>query len=121
MIVEMGNPTPHNVDHDQPVVYYWADPNPDTPPVPDDHANGKDALLRALQSVITRDIPEAFLSVVRDWPSHCDQNPTWVQSDDVNLAQMLSEAYGCPVGRPEDVEQTHHTYAGPPGVGPVEG
>lgn len=117
MYVQMGNARAHNTDHGQPCVYYWSIHDGVFEPVPAERPAGKDALLQSLQSPVTRGIPEAFLSVVRDWPNHSDLPPTWVASDDANLAQMLSEAYDIPVGVPEDVEATHHTYAGPPGVG----
>lgn len=124
MRVLMGNATPHAtiVDHTDPCEYAWF--------VPDeagythesaDRPNGKDALIHSL----TREVPhlpghEAFLSIARDWPNHSPNPPTWVACDtDPDLAQMLAEAYDCPVGRPDDVEDTHHTASGPPGVGPA--
>lgn len=124
VIVKMGNQTPHPtiVDHDQPCVYTWTDYGSGLTHVAEGRPDGKEALLH----VLTNNVPhmpdhEAFVSVVTDWPNHSPKSPAWVDSDDADLAQMLSEAYGCPVGVPEDVEQTHHTDAGPPGVGPVEG
>ena len=120
MIVEMGNatPNPNIVDHGDPCVYTWTDNGGEYTHVAEGRPNGKDALVHVLSSVVTR-LPdhEAFVSVTRDWPNHSDVPPTWVTSDNEDLAQMLAEAYGCPVGKPEDVEATHHTAAGPPGVG----
>ena len=51
------------------------------------------------------------------WDNHSAGPPTWVESDDPALEEMLSRHYGCPVGAPKDVERTHWTEAGPPGVG----
>lgn len=63
---------------------------------------------------------EAFVSVVRNWDEHSDVPPTWVTSDNPEMERVLSEFYGCPIGKPADVEDTHHTLSGPPGVGPEE-
>lgn len=123
MKVQMGNATPHSaiVDHDQPCEYQWDSRGGDSTHVVEGRPNGKDALLHVLTNDIVQ-MPDhtAFLSIVRDWPNHSPKNPTYSASDDEpDLALMLSEAYGCPVGRPEDVEDTHHTVSGPPGVGPT--
>lgn len=48
----------------------------------------------------------------------CATKPTWVWSDNPDLAEFLGQWYDCPVGIPGDVENTHHTEAGPPGVHP---
>lgn len=45
-----------------------------------------------------------------------DEKPSWVESDSPELAALLGAHYGIPVGAPEDLEDTHHTYNGPPGV-----
>lgn len=62
---------------------------------------------------------EAFLSVVRSWSMNADGIPAWVWSDNNDFAVLLGAFYGCPVGRPDDIEMTHHTDSGPPGVGPA--
>lgn len=61
---------------------------------------------------------EAFVSVVRNWDEHSDVPPTWVASDNADMQRLLSEYYGCASGKPDDVEDTHWTLSGPPGVGP---
>lgn len=126
MLVRMGNETPHAhilpSDHDgAPCEYTWRLPEGfDYTHEPEGRLNGKDALIHVLSNNVPH-LPghEAFVSVTNDWPNHSPKPPTWVWSDNEDLAVMLSEAYGCPVGRPDDVEDTHHTLAGPPGVGPV--
>lgn len=60
---------------------------------------------------------EAFLSAVATWTAHSSAAPSWVWSDNAELERQLSEWYGCPTGVPADVEATHHTDAGPPGIG----
>lgn len=41
------------------------------------------------------------------WPAHSDASgPSWVETDDEDLAGALSQHYGCPVGRPDDWETT---------------
>lgn len=52
------------------------------------------------------------------WAHHADAPPSWVWSDNEALQALLAESFGCPVGRPEDLEDTHHTRSGPPGTGP---
>jgi hypothetical protein len=66
---------------------------------------------------------EAFNSVTNVggiWDHHggLENKPTWVYSDSDGLAALLAEHFGCKVGQPGDVEKTHFTEAGPPGVGP---
>ncbi len=117
----MGNstPLPSMVNHSDPCVYTWNDNGSGLTHVAEGRPNGKDALLHVLTNGVTH-LPdnEAFVSIVRDFPNHSDQPPSWVASEDCpDLALMLSEAYDIPVGKPEDVEATHHTLAGPPGVG----
>lgn len=78
--------------------------------------------------VVTVDIPPgmplmqaaATITLGRGvWESHSKgQPPTWVESDNPVLAGLLAEHYGCVVGAPADVEATHYTESGPPGVGP---
>lgn len=129
MQVQMGNHGAHSslVDHEEPCVYTWDDNGAGLTHDLDGSAygvaergSGKDALIYVLTHEITR-LPghEAFVSIVRDWPNHSAEPPHWVWSDDEDLAEMLAEAYDCPVGIPDDVEATHHTDAGRPGVGPT--
>lgn len=64
---------------------------------------------------------EALLAVVHPdgiWAAHSAANPSWVDSDDPAFAALLSAFYGCPVGVPDGVENTHFTLAGPPGYHP---
>lgn len=65
---------------------------------------------------------EALLAVAHfgdgAWTKHSASSPTWVWSDNEVMAQYLSDLYGCPKGRPADVEATHYTRAGAPGVYP---
>lgn len=63
---------------------------------------------------------EAVLSVIAAWNSEGNTRPAWVWSDNERFAVLLGEFFGCPVGRPADVEQTHYTVAGPPGVFPPD-
>lgn len=62
----------------------------------------------------------AIISPVGVWKSHAQPGtkPTWVWSDDPETERLISEYYDCPRGRPDGVEDTHHTNAGPPGVVP---
>lgn len=60
---------------------------------------------------------EALLAVFGAWQSEGTGTPDWVWSDNEDFAVLLGAFFGCAVGRPADVEATHHTDAGPPGVG----
>lgn len=62
---------------------------------------------------------EAVLSVVACWNAEGSGKPSWVEvEDNPDFEKLLSEFFGCPRGKPADVEQTHYTVSGPPGVGP---
>ncbi len=54
------------------------------------------------------------------WSYHSDSPATWVESDSPGLSALLAEHFGCPEGAPDDLEDTHWTRAGRPGVGPEE-
>lgn len=131
MEVMMGNATPHQcdtsggghahvlLDHGEPCTYNWGDFGALT----HDSDAGLDGLASGVH-VLSNDVThlpesECFVSIVSDWPHHSPNPPAWVWASDPDLARMLSEFYGCPVGVPEDLEDTHHTAAGPPGVGPT--
>lgn len=117
MIVELGNraATQAGTEHGEPAVTTIRIPDEAT------HTEGADAveLMRHLTQNpdITR-LPgmEAFVSVVRIWPMHSSSKPAWVASDNADMQRLLSEYWDVPQGKPDDVEQTHHTLNGPPGV-----
>jgi hypothetical protein len=48
---------------------------------------------------------------------HSDESPVWVHcAEKPGLTSLLAEHYECSVGKPDDVEETHWTLNGPPGV-----
>ena len=57
---------------------------------------------------------EAFQTAIASWRAESYANPTWVWSDNEDFAVLLGQFFDCPVGRPDDVEATHYTLAGPP-------
>lgn len=70
---------------------------------------------------------EALLAIVSAWPQQSGAAPTWVNvipgemtakgvAEDVQ--KFLSDHYQCPEGKPMDVEDTHWTRFGAPGVFP---
>lgn len=68
-------------------------------------------------------LSEAFTTITDPrgaWGAHAAQgdSPSWVYSDNAALQMLLAQHFGCVEGRPDNVEATHHTLAGPPGVGP---
>jgi hypothetical protein len=81
------------------------------------------------ERVLTINIPddvslgEAFVSITDPrgvWRAHSTEGatPTWVSSENEGLEFILSQHFGCDRGVPANVEATHYTEAGPPGVGP---
>ncbi len=106
--------------------------------IPDDYtmAPGADVNELALHLARNPDVThlpdhEAFLVVAHPaggmWPEHRmgADPPTWVhvegpdQEKADELQRVLSEFYGASSGRPDDVEGTHWTRHGMPGVGPL--
>ena len=75
---------------------------------------------RAVDGITRMPDQEALLAVIASWRAESSGSPTWVWSDNEDFAVLLGHFFDCPVGRPGDVEATHHTDAGPPGVGPVD-
>lgn len=68
-------------------------------------------------------LAEAFTTITARnglWSYHSDSPASWVESDSPGLAQLLAEHFACPIGAPDDVEDTHWTPAGRPGIGPEE-
>lgn len=66
-------------------------------------------------------LAEAFVCITSPqgvWANHSDSQASWVYSDSPGLQSLLAEHFNCPQGYPEDLEETHHTFSGPPGVGP---
>lgn len=71
----------------------------------------------------------AVLGVIRSWADHATTKPTWVvvepgarsEEEAADFERFLSEYWRCDRGYPDDLEETHNTFAGPPGVGPSEG
>lgn len=146
MKVELGNAAPllpEGETRDAPCVTYWGVNND-----PDNFPEGHHAYQQVLDSGLTGDelrlhladsildsnglltqLPghEAVVSVVASWREHAQPGtrPTWVWSDDDEVARILSELYRCPVGRPDDIETSHYTYHDghtfAPGEAPVEG
>lgn len=82
-----------------------------------------DALLDADGRVTHLPGHEPVLAVASPF-GHWRQNakigtkPLWVWSDDDEVERILSEYWKCPRGVPGDVEATHHTLGGAPGLFP---
>lgn len=69
---------------------------------------------------------EALLAVVHPggglWTKHSNAKPTWVACDENPvLAEQIGAVLGIPVGKPADVEDTHWTLSGPPGINMSDG
>lgn len=124
MRIEFGNPSPREAATGEPV------PGPSVTYVniPDTYtfkggADAKDLALHLAQNPDITNLPdhEAFVAVAHGtaglWTRHSASKPSWVWSDNEDMSALLSEYYGCPVGRPDDLEDTHYTQSGAPGVG----
>lgn len=131
MLVELGNVAPKMANGAPahlgapavtrlhiPDSYTW-DPNVDMVAF---RANVADAVLRG-DGITHRPDDEALLSILHPygtWRSHSDAVPSWIHSDAEGFAEAASAFHGGlpAIGRPADVEDTHWTLAGPPGVVP---
>jgi hypothetical protein len=63
---------------------------------------------------------EAILATITGVRNESNATPAWVWSDNEDFAVLVGEFYGCPVGRPDDTEDTHFTASGAPGVHPED-
>lgn len=147
MIILLGNPKPHHVKDGEriplpgpvqheieiPPGQYSLEPGADV----------RDLTQHLFRNRTVTKLPdhELFVHVVASaspevgflggaWGSgnHGSEDPTWVSciaqtAEEVDqaaeLERLLSEFWECPRGVPDDVEDTHHTFNGPPGVGPA--
>lgn len=122
MQVEYGNPAANFVNFDEPTVTYQTIPDSYSYQVASDAGELASEIALKMATApdgITR-MPdqEAMLSAIAGWRANSRANPTWVWSDNEDFAVLLGKFFGCPVGRPADLEETYHTIAGAPGVGP---
>ena len=130
MIVDLGNDHPTRTEGRAPVVTTFTIPDSYTYAVADSAADLA-AAVKAEQAdaLVNRDgitrLPDqdAILIIQAGWRSEAQGGtiPTWVESDNADFAVLVSHFFGgIPIGRPDDVEATHYTLAGEPGVGPAE-
>ncbi len=121
VLVEMGNLNPNAVGAEGPAVTYIGVPDSYTYEVAksaETLANDVAAHVGRASNGVTR-LPdqEALLAVVAAWNAESGGSPEWVWSDNKDFAVLLGRFYDCQVGRPDDIEATHHTNAGPPSQG----
>lgn len=123
MHVELGNTNPTSTAS-SPCVTYVSVPDFYTYEVAD---SASDLAVTVLRDIMIGDprvthMPgqEAAVAVFNAWASEGDGQPTWVWSDNDDFATLLGHIFACPVGRPADLEDTHYSYAGAPGVHPAE-
>lgn len=50
----------------------------------------------------TNSISTSFVEIEGTWSLHSDKKPLWVESNNKALAGLLAEAFGCPIGRPDN-------------------
>ena len=128
MLVELGNAHPKNVSHSDPAVCYVNVAHTNTDDYSIDHGALKshlvDVVLNSGDAYPVHNFPgsetltELFHPGIGIWFDQSnDLLPSWVYCEEnPSLAAHIAAYTGCPVGRPADVEQTHHTNAGGPGV-----
>jgi hypothetical protein len=125
MLIQLGNPIPAPgtgaTSDGAPLVTYVYVPD-DVYPV-DSPVDGSalKAAADAAPNAVTKGLNEALLAIVhRDGvvANHHAATPSWAWSDNPHVQEALAAAFGCPAGIPDDVEDTHHTVFGPPGVKP---
>lgn len=141
MQVLLGNATPKNsdgslrADEDDPTapaVTYVTIPEGDGGYDWDesiDPAEFKDHLVNAVFSrrgITSFPGAEALLAIVHPdafWSTHsADDRPAWVSVPaSPSLEAAIAHVWGIPAGIPDDVEDTHYTYAGAPGTHPNPG
>ncbi len=124
MLVEFGNVTAVDQQQnplglDAATVTYFSIPDTYTF---DSDQNDRDALIHLTQNSVITMLPdnEALVGIAHTqggaWRSHSSERPSWVWSDNKQFQDILCAYYSAPT-RPGDVEDTHYTRFGPPGVG----
>lgn len=135
----LGNESPRGVNYPAPCVTYVEIPDGYTLPEEHDDSLFPEELAQTLSTVEPEErrvVIQGYLahpSRVKGLPNHevlaailhpvgvvamhHTQTPTWAESDNPTLDKLVKELYGIP-GVPDDLEATHYTYAGPPGVYP---
>lgn len=71
----------------------------------------------------------ALIQIISSWTDHSQSKPSWVSvtpedrdpAEAEDLERFLSDFWKIPRGAPADLEDTHYTVNGPPGIGPSEG
>lgn len=134
MQVELGNSAPHGCVVDANGAHTH-EPLPANPgptftrvDIPDEYEldDGLDIRDVALHLARNPDVTnmagiQALLPIISPtglWAHWSSQKPSWVWSDNPTMEAYLAAWFDCPAGHPADLEDTHHTYNGPPGVGP---
>ena len=127
MQVELGNTSPRDADGvrlevDAPLVTYINIPDSYTF---DPNIQVSDLALHLARNPDITHLPdnEALVAVLHPlagiWNRHGEGGPSWIWSDNAELQAVLSDFYGVSGGRPDDIEATHYTRFGAPGVGPI--
>ena len=127
MQVEFGNNSPRDsegtkIEIDAPIVTYVN--IPDTYSF-DPSIQVSDLALHLARNPDVTHLPanEALVAVTHPmsgiWGRHGEGGPSWIWSDNKDLQAVLSGFYGVSGGRPDDIEITHYTRFGAPGVGPI--
>jgi hypothetical protein len=136
MLIELGNTAVHNGLDEGPRVTTVHVPEGDgghTHKTDLDVQTFKDHFTDAMlyRDGIFRDekVSEVLLAAVNGWGAQSQgSKPSWLEISPgentpeghvADLHRFLGEFYGCPVGKPLDVEETHWTQSGPPGVFPA--
>ncbi len=129
MFIELGNTSPKSADGS---VVDLGCPVVTRVHVPDSYSFDPSLDVEALRShlrdaddfsegITNFEGAEAVISIVHPsgaWRNHSSARPTWVSCDNEDFQHVLAAFYNCPEGKPSDVEATHYTTSGPPGIFP---
>lgn len=141
MLVELGNAQPHDLTPDKtlpgPAVTYVRDVDLDDPAhTINPGRDVRDLAMHLAQNPgqVTK-LPDdgLFVLVNAIWTTgmHGQGTPTWVHVETspaeedahpgvgLELQRQLAEFWACPEGHPVDLEESHYTNNGAPGVGPA--
>lgn len=130
MIVDLGNDHPTRTDGRAPAVTRFTIPDTYTYVAADSAADlAAEVKAEMADALVNRDgitrLPdqEAILIIRDGWRNEAQggTSPTWVVSDNPEFAVLVSHYFGgIPIGYPADLEDTHYTLAGEPGVAAEE-
>lgn len=112
LVVELGNQAPHEVQRDP-------DGLSSVGVTPENTKALGGTRVTTVEFPDDTTLGEALVTITRKggvWDYHSSEKPLWVASNSPEFEALLAVHFECDRGKPEDVEETHFTVNGPPGV-----